>query len=339
MDESRAVRNHQTAQCKAVMRLVGSSPHVLYLDGTPIDKTPMDLFPVLQSIDPDRWSNRYEFGFRYCAPRKTPWGIKFTGATRTQELFGLLRESCMVRRTQEEVLKDLPPHGREVVVLPMSDPKEYQKAEREFVKWLLSRGKTKAARAAQSAERLVQMGFLKRLAARLKFPALRDWVQTFLDESGEKLVVFCIHRGMARGLRTCFPGCALVTGDVVGKLRMAEIDRFNNDPKCRLFVGNIRAAGSGWSCTSASTTLFAEMDWLPTSHTQAELRTRGIGRGTGRRSRAVYTVASDSLEEKLCSVLQKRQISANKVLDGESNAGGVNDLLDLLESQLLGRRK
>jgi SNF2 family DNA or RNA helicase len=247
----------------------------------------------------------------------------------------------MIRRLKSQVLKDLPAKTRSVIPLDITnkDRKEYEEAEANFVKWLSKKSRRLALRAAK-AERLVKMGYLKRLAARLKMKQVIAWIDNFLQETDEKLLVFGIHKSVLRELYERYKHqSVIVTGEITGRKRVHAQDLFNKNKRYRLFFGNIDAAGVQWSCTSASTTLFVEIGWVPGKHTQAEDRTHGIKRGRkGYVSQSYYLVAKGTIEERLCELVQEKQRVLEETLDGiASDSSGLN-IFDQLTELLAGSK-
>ena len=239
----------------------------------------------------------------------------------------------MIRRLKENVLDDLPSKTRAVVPLPVSSRKQYKQAEQDFVRWMKKYHKDKANKALK-AERLVQMGYLRRLAATLKLPSVISWLQNFLEE-GNKLIVFGIHKAVLGALKEKFSKIStFVDGSVTGAARQRAVDRFNKDKNLRLFFGNIQAAGVGWSCTSTSYEAFVEFPWTPGEMTQAEDRLHGMFRGTGQPATYYNLVAEDTIEEKLVELLASKQLVLDQTLDGEAGASGF-DLLDRLTESLM----
>ena len=97
-------------------------------------------------------------------------------------------------------------------------------------------------------------------------------------ETQDKVVVFCHHHDVAYALHDHFGSkAAFVTGEVEPAKRMAQVDRFQDYPTCKLFIGGIQAAGVGLTLTAAQHVVFAELDWVPGNVMQAEDRLHRIG--------------------------------------------------------------
>ncbi len=184
-------------------------------------------------------------------------------------------------------------------------------------------------------ERDAKMATLKRLAGELKLPSTIEWIQSFLDETDEKLIVFGVHHSVLGELRKGFPHHAFVDGSVSGHDRQREFTKFVKDKKTRLFLGNIIAAGTGWSAPGCSTVAFAEYDWTAGNHLQAEARVEGIGRGVkGVPSVAYYITGKGTMEENIAGMLQTKQANIDAAIDGKKQKNSLN-IFDLLTKQLL----
>jgi SWI/SNF-related matrix-associated actin-dependent regulator 1 of chromatin subfamily A len=337
IDEVQYIKNPQTIRTKAVRELCEKVKHVVGLGGTGgLENCPAELFPFLNICRPDVFDSFYTYAMEFCEPRRTPWGWQFKGATNLDKLHMLLKETCMVRRRKVDVLKDLPKKTRTVIPVDIKRRAEYVQAQTDFIRWLMRKSKRKALRA-RNAERLVQLGYLKRLAAELKMKAVCEWIDAFIaDNPGKKLLVFGVHKKILHLLHERYKNSVLVTGEVVGRERQVRVDKFNRDKKCQFFFGNIDAAGVGWSCTSTSTVLFVELSWTPGKHMQAEDRVVGIKRGLkGEAAQIFYLVARATIEEMLCQILEKKQKVIDQILDGKKAGRGL-DVMSLLEERLMG---
>lgn len=334
-DEVHYCTSPSAQRTKALKSLVAEVPHFVALSGTPLVNQPTELWPALNMLDPDEFPSFVRFASRYSRPEFTPWGVKYKGSRRLKELHALLKDRYMIRRLKQDVLKQLPPKTRQLVplVLPPAAHKEYVRAESDFVNWLRRTHPQKAERA-RKAERLVKYGYLKRLAGELKQPLVEDWCRGFMTGSGKKLILFTTHRGPCdRYTRAFAPGSVKVDGGVVGRDRQAAIDRFMTDPRCRLLVGNMKAAGVGWNGTVTDSVAFAEFAWTPGDHTQAEDRVHRIGQTD--HCTAYWLFAPGTIEEHLIEVIQKKQLSLDGALDGLGAGEGEFNVLDLLEQSML----
>ena len=323
IDECHYIANPQAKRTKAIRELCKGIHHVLALSGTPLINRPIELYPTLNILNPRTFPSKLRFAHRYCNPHLTPWGWDYQGASNTEELHELLFNHVMVRYRKRDVLDQLPPKSCETVELTLSDPKEYQLANKDFLAWLAAQD-TQAARRASRAEQVTKTGYLLRLSAMLKLQAVTDWVKSFLVDSDEKLVLFYTHRRVAQRLEEEFHGMSLrIDGSVTGKDRHQAVDRFIHDSQIRLLLGNIQAAGIGidglqWVCSSAA---FVELPWQPGALRQAEDRLWRMGAST--KVDIYYLVAYNTVEGKLCRILRDKQSTVSSILDGDKS---VDDL-------------
>lgn len=331
VDEAHYVKSPTAVRTKAVRKLCIATQHVMCLTGTPITNIPAELWSILNILRPDEYPSFWEFARRYCHPRRTPWGWDFSGSSNLDELHERLK-SIMIRRKKEDVLKDLPDKTRTILPLDLSNRAEYVKAEKDFMGWLRMRSPGKVKRA-ERAERLVKAGYLKRLAAKLKLPQVIEWTENFLAESDGKLVLFGVHKKVIHTLYDRFKHLSVVVdGGVTGKDRQRAVDQFQNNPKIRLFIGNIQAAGIGLTLTAASTLAFMELGWTPGSLLQAEDRIHRIGQKNA--ANIYYLVAKSTIEEKLLAVVQRKSDIFTAAIDGKQTNKQFN-VFDLLMKELI----
>lgn len=318
-DESQALINDRSNRTIACRMLCQEISHILALSGTPIVSKPVELFPIVNMLRPDveMFSTFGKYTKRYCAPKRTHWGWDFSGSSNLPELNQLLNKEVMIRREKTKVLHDLPAKRRIIVPLEIDNYKEYKEAEDDFIKWLKQYDPVKAKRSAKAVA-LTRIGGLKRLAGKLKLRQAIDWVDTYIQGTHKKILLFAVHRSIIKELAEHYKGkCVVVDGSVKGKHRDDAFEKFKKDKKTTVFIGNIDAAGTGWSAKGASATAFIELAWTPARHIQAEDRTWGLNRGIeGQETEAYYLVAEDTIEIKLCEVLQKKQKTIAAVLDG-----------------------
>lgn len=335
IDEAHMIKNRAAKRTKAVKRLSKKIPHVVAISGTPITNRPSELWSILNIVRPDLYPSFFAYAARYCKPERKRWGWEYKGATRLPELHGNLKAEMMLRRKKVDVLPDLPAKSISVIPLPLTRVKEYREAEADFIKWMIKTHPKKADKA-RNAERLMRFGYLRRLAGELKIPAVIDWINNFLEESDEKLILFGIHQKVLSAYFERFKRLAvLVNGTVGNRERQVRYDRFVKSKSCRLFVGNIQAAGVGWNGTIASTVAFAEMAWTPGEHDQAIDRVHRIGQT--KKTQGIFLVGNGTVEDDLCKQLQKKSKVLAGVFDGKKTAS--LDVFSKLEEILIARSK
>ena len=127
--------------------------------------------------------------------------------------------------------------------------------------------------------------------------------------------MFAHHRDVLEEIYKAFKEQAvLVHGDTPIEERDAAVQRFQNDPKCRMFVGSIRACGEGLTLTAANLVAFAEEDWVPSKISQCEDRAHRIGQKDN--VLVKHYVMDNSLDAKMCKTNVEKQNIADAALDG-----------------------
>ena len=316
IDEAQYIASSKAKRTRSVVSLCRDAMYVLGLSATPLLNRPVELWPTLNIINPSVWYHGLRFRMKFCGAKLTPWGWDFKGASNTRELHKQLTKSVMSRRKKSEVLQDLPKTSWHMITLPIRNPHEYAAATEDLIKWLGKKSKAKAERASK-AKQMVEAGVLLRLAAKLKIKYVIDWVNNYLDDTNEKLVLFGIHKKMIAALsRQCKAESVIIDGSVTGKNRYKAVQKFCDDRSTRLLLGNIKAAGTGVDGLQkvCSTMAFVELPWQPGAVVQAAGRLDRIGQLNP--VTVYYLVAHDTIEENLCRLLQKKQSIISDILDG-----------------------
>ena len=315
LDEVHYVKNNAAKRTKAVKRLSKTIPHVLALSGTPIVNRPVEIYNTIRLIDPTVMPSFWEYAHRYCAARNNGFGWDFSGASNTEELHDKLTHTIMIRRKKQDVLPDLPDKVRSFIPIELDNEREYREAEKDFISFVMKRKGLEAAERASNATTLAEIEGLKQLAVHGKLKQAISWITDFL-ESGNKLVVFAVHHFVIDALMDEFRDIAVkVDGSVTGVNRQRYVDEFQTNPNIRLFVGNVKAAGIGITLTAASNVAFLELPWTPGEVTQAEDRCHRIGQ---RDSVTIYyLLASDTIEEQIARLIDRKRKVLDSVLDGQ----------------------
>lgn len=333
LDEPHAIKSPEAQRSKNARILCSDADCVLALGGTPLVNRISELWNVLNLLRPDLFPSYIEFASRYMKRKRTFFGSVFKGARNVPELHKKLKKNVMIRRRKSEVLSQLPEKIRTVVPLPIRNRREYEQAETDIIGWLRKKSPTRAKNA-NRAKQLVRIGYLKRLAAKLKYKAICQWIDDFLLQEDDKLIVFAIHKAMLKAFSSRYEGrCVTVVGSTQN--RMDKVDKFQRSNKCPLFFGNIQAAGIGWNLTKANAVAFAEMGWTPAEHDQGESRAYRIGQT--RKVSVFYLVAVDTIEMTLAQIIQDKQGTLDGVLDGGTQHDSF-DVFDLLVRSLTRKR-
>ena len=314
LDESHMIKNRCAKRTKAVRRLCKNVPHIIALSGTPVINRPVELFNTISIIKPDLFPSFWRYTQRYCGAKHNGYGWDYSGATNTDELHHTLVDSIMIRRLKKDVLKDLPDKTRTIVPVEIDNRPVYRKAESDFIKWLKDIDPEKAKRA-QGAIALTEIEGLKQLTIKGKMESVLDWIDNFLY-TGEKLAVVFVHRKTADVITSEFPKISVrIDGSVVGQERQNTIDTFNTNPNTKLLVGNLKVMVGINLQSQCSNMLVVELGWVGPELLQAEDRIHRIGQKDS--VNIWYLIGEKTVEEKILSLLVKKQKIIESVLDGK----------------------
>lgn len=333
LDESQNIKNEDSKRTKAVMELGRWISGRACLSGTPISNRPMEFYTTIKLVDPTLFPNKYAFGRRYCGPKNNGFSTTYNGASNLEELHKILTSSFMIRRLKSDVLKDLP--DKQKIVVPVSmeaaRARQYFEAEVDFIKFMQTHFSQAKVEKAKRAEAIMKLNTLRKMAMQGKLLSCIEWIEDFL-ESGKKLVVFAWHQEAVNTIMDKFGKIAVkIDGSVNANERQLAVDAFQKDDKIRLFVGNIKAAGTGLTLTAASDTCTIELSWSPADLAQAEDRVHRIGQ-----KNAVcnyYLLANSTIDEYMMNLVDAKQQIISKVMEGEE--ADTDTLLGELMGQYL----
>lgn len=310
LDEAHYLKNPKAKRTKVVLQqIVRICSRVLLLTGTPIPNRVNEIYGILRSLRPDVIDGMSYQAFlnKFALVVTGPYGDEVIGIKNEEELQTRMRAGFMVRRLKSEVLQDLPPKSYKMVVFPAEGPlMKILKREEQFDAETIIRNGVPVGSALPEIRR--EMGIAMA-------PKVADYVKDLLDDGADKVVVFAHHKDVIRilqdGLRQY--GVVGITGDSAPTARQQAVDRFQNDPSVRVFVGNIVAAGTGITLTAASQVIFAEASWVPGENDQAADRCHRIGQPSN--VLVHYLVVKGSLSATILGAAARKREDIQKLLD------------------------
>ena len=340
LDESHYIKSIKAKRSKAVIELSKDIPHILALTGTPsLNSRPIEMYTTLKLLSPKNFGDYFGYASRFCGMRRTRYGLDVSGATNIQELSDKLRSTVMIRREKKDVLTELPDKTR-VVVPQICDLKAYKKVENDLVNYLIeSKNKSKLmAERISQVEQLAKVEYCKQEAVKAKMLLFIEWVKDFM-ENGEKLVIFGHHKEfldkLMLELKEYNP--VKLVGGMTGEEKQKSVDTFQNDEKCKIFIGSITAAGIGITLTKASYMIFLELMFVPGLHDQAEDRENRIGQKNA--CTVYYFLVENTIEFDIYELLQKKRKLFQELMQDKysivenTDSNILNDLINKLVSK------
>jgi superfamily II DNA or RNA helicase len=287
VDEAQRVKNWNTIAARALKRI--DSSFAIVLTGTPLENKLEELVSIVQFVDQHRlgptWKLLNEHQVKDEAGRVTGYtGLKKIGQTLAP---------VMIRRRKSEVLRQLPSRTDQNLFVPMTEMQMLLHQENADVvarivqrwrktRFLSDRDQRRLTCALQNMRMSCNSTYLldQETDHGVKADELAALFENFFAEPEAKAVVFSqwmrtqdiiIRRLRARGL-----GYVSFHGGVPSDQRPALVERFRDDPACRVFLST-DAGSTGLNLQHASTLVNMDLPWNPAILEQRIARIHRMG--------------------------------------------------------------
>ncbi|MFO0761877.1 MAG: DEAD/DEAH box helicase [Byssovorax sp.] len=314
LDEAQRIKNWRTRTADAIKRI--PSRNVFVLTGTPLENRLDDLYSLIQVIDPHLFGPLWRFNEDFTR-------LDDKGKVTGYKNLDLLRRrvaQVMLRRRKDDVLLELPERLVNRLVVPMTEPQaaihdEAQQQVSMLAARMAKRPLTPAEeqrmfRAFQRARMACDAAGLvdKTTAGAPKLDELSGLLEEICLQGGHKVVVFSEWEKMQQLAADACDKLGIahvrlhggVPADVRGKL----IDRFHQDPACKVFFST-DAGGTGLNLQVASHLINLDLPWNPAVLAQRIGRIHRIGQR--RAVNVVLMVSEESFEERIERTLDAKR--------------------------------
>lgn len=339
LDEAQMIKNPQTQTAQTVYQLKGKLR--LCITGTPIENRLSDLWSLFQFLMPDLLDSLESFESDVAA-----------ASVDRRHLDRIKRKIApfILRRTKQEVLKDLPPRIDQVVWIEMSEEQRgiYERflsgVKNNLIKKVEVEGMGKhRLEIFEAILRLRQICCHPLLVSSLldenvvpssaKFEALEADLETLVAE-GRKALVYSQFTSMLKLMTQLAKSRGWSYSYLDGSTTNREkvVDDFQNDPNQSLFFVSLKAGGVGLNLTAADYVYLYDPWWNEAVEEQAINRAHRIGREDVVIAKRL--VIAESIEEKMMKLKAMKRLAIEEILDTDSSPSDltVEDLKFLLGS-------
>jgi len=336
LDEAQAIKNPSSQRYKAMCSL--KSRNRFTLTGTPIENNSFDIYAQLSFCCPGLLGNKSYFKNTYALPID-----RFGDRKRAQELHATIAP-FLLRRTKNQVATELPEKTEVILYCEMGDKQRaiydrYEEELRNFVATIdedaihekrphVLAGLTRLRQLCDSPL-LLKEGYSGADAA--KVSVLMEEISTKVAE--HKILVFSQFVEMLDIIKAELEqqgiGYAYLTGQTTN--RGDKVDAFKNQDDVRVFLISLKAGGVGLNLTEADYVYLVDPWWNPAVENQAIDRIHRIGQT--KKVIAVRLICSQSVEEKMLNLQQRKKQLAQDLIKAELTGGSFSkqELLALLE--------
>jgi hypothetical protein len=322
LDEAQIVKNAGTDQAKATRLL--QAHHRLALSGTPVENHLGELWSLFEFLNPGLLGHASVF--------KLAGGAARNPEPETRAILAKGLRPFILRRTKQQVAKDLPEKTEQTLYCELeSEQRKLYDELREHYRQSLA--KTIEA-VGMNRAKIQVLEALLRLRQAACHPGLIDKKKTadasakldmlfpYLEEAieaGQKTLVFSQFTSFLAILRAKLDHAGIAYEYLDGKTRnrQEKVERFQNDPDCRLFLISLKAGGVGLNLTAAEYVFLLDPWWNPAVEAQAIDRTHRIGQ-----TKPVFAyrlIAKNTVEEKVLELQKTKRDLADAILNADNS--------------------
>lgn len=324
-DECHKSKEPTSLQSRAMINV--TAKYMVAMSGTPLMNNPLDLYFPMKWLGYENHSF-YQFKQHYCT--LGGWGGSQVVGYKNLEEIRAIMDNIMLRRLKTEVL-DLPEKIRKIEYVDMT-PKQNQIYKEVYNGVMSELQKIKFSNNPLSMMiRLRQAtGWTGIISNTIQESAKMDRMVELVQEivaSGQKAIIFSNWESITEVAREKLKSYnpAYITGATKADERMKEVERFQNDDKCRVIIGTIGAMGTGLTLTAAQNVIFLDSPWNMALKAQAEDRAHRIGtKGT---VSVITLCCRDTIDERIEELVEKKGQIADALVDGKISIDDINYLL------------
>ena len=320
LDEAHMISNVQAQRTKIINHFVKKINRVWLLTGTPMTSRPMNYYNLLNLIESPVAQNWKAYAIRYCqgyqftAGKRKVWNV--TGASNLEELRDRTSKQIL-RRLKEEVL-DLPDKIISPVYLRLKS-KEYENLMGEYFDWYDKNPNESSSLTVQFSKLMK----VRKVIATEKTKQTIEFVENILEQ-GKKVIIFTNFTDTLQTVYQHFNKHAVyLDGSCSNAVRQQAVDKFQNDEKVTVFVGNLKAAGVGLTLTAAEVVIMNDLSFVPAEHSQAEDRAYRYGQKSN--VLVYYPIYDNTIEGAIYDILNKKKEIIRTVMGDQiqENIGDV----------------
>tara|TARA_R110000824_G_scaffold27124_3_gene92510 strand:+ start:21218 stop:22951 length:1734 start_codon:yes stop_codon:yes gene_type:complete len=324
IDEAHYVSNGKAQRTKLVNNLTNKISRLWLLSGTPMTSRPMNYYNLLKLVGSRVANNWISYVRRYCDGKQIFRGYRKIwltfGATNLEELRDKTNDKVL-RRLKEDVL-DLPDKIITPIYMELKS-KEYEEEVGEYKDW---RRENKNKGLSIQLSKLMKV---RQIIALAKVSETSQLIEQCLQQD-KKVIVFTNFTEPLMQLHEKYKNeSVILNGSMKKEDRQESVDRFQNDEKIKLFIGNVKAAGVGITLTSAEVVIFNDLSFVPSDMSQCEDRAFRIGQD--KKVSCLYPIYQNTLEYKIYNIVKNKKSVIDTVMGDNI---GDEDIMSEIVSML-----
>lgn len=322
VDEAHFLRNHRTAQSKAIFHLGKKAAKRIALTGTPATNHPKDVWGILHFLYPDRFSSYWQFIDRYFKTWDAPWGSREVGKLKREQEFTEILELISVQRKRKDIMKWIPKKQYQTIELEM-DKKQRKAYDEMITMFTVEEAGVDAPSLLAQITRLRQICLAPEVLGIQAPSAKEKFIMEWLDDNpNTPVVIFSNFSSYLVRLQRKIKGSKLVIGETSKQDRQKAVEELQAG-EIKVILANIEAAGTGLTLDNAETVIFLDRHYNPGFNEQAEDRIVPTTEDSNLNTLVIDLVCNDSIDKKINDILKRK----NSVIEVVNNYKNIRELM------------
>ena len=326
LDESQAIKNPSSKVTKAASLL--NATNRVCMSGTPLQNNTFDIYAQMNFLNPGLLGSVEFFRNEFANP------IDKFGEQEQKDHLRKLLYPFILRRTKEQVAKDLPEKTEQILFCEMEDEQRkvydaYRNSYREKILGSIDQ------QGIGKSQLTILQGLMKLrqicdspaiLNEEEKFPnnsiKLDELTREITENIGDhKALIFSQFLGMLALIKEKLIEAKIpfeyFDGSTSAIDREKAVQSFQNNDEVRVFLISLKAGGVGLNLTAADYVYIVDPWWNPAVEQQAIDRTHRIGQT--KNIFAYRMICIDTIEDKILQLQERKRILAKELIADDAN--------------------
>jgi SNF2 family DNA or RNA helicase len=338
LDESHYVKNCRSLNTTAAQHLAPFAPYRWLLSGTPITNSPADIYPQICLVAGSQpFGSHASFEASFANAAENPSVCQALSERIKPYVLRRTKGECLdlPAKTFVDIMVELPPWQRKIYNAMRDDlSHEVEGMSTEEFRRFIPTALTRLLRLSQVAS---NPGLIMPDDERVpgKVAELDRIIEELIGINKQKVILWSYYVATIEKLMARYSqyGAAALYGGTPSDERNSIAAQFQEDPELKLLLANPAAAGTGFTLTAASYTIYETLSWRYDYYAQSQDRNHRIGQKNA--VTYIRLIAEGTVEQAIAEALARKAQMAGAIVGDDALPVPIAELTRLAFCEML----